>query len=71
MLSGTPPPESAAEAGVLKPTNPSDLPEEVDPFDTDFAADVLPNKGDPFDTRSGLSLNFFYFSFLLAITLCC
>ena len=24
--------------------------EEVDPFDTDFAADVLPNKGDPFDT---------------------
>ena len=63
MLSGTPPPESAAEAGVLKPTNPSDLPEEVDPFDTDFAADVLPNKGDPFDTRSGLSLNFLMFPF--------
>ena len=30
---------------TLSPLNP-----EVDPFDTDFAADVLPNKGDPFET---------------------
>ncbi|TRY71729.1 hypothetical protein TCAL_03141 [Tigriopus californicus] len=33
---------------TLAPTKPE--PVEVDPFDTDFAADVLPDKGDPFDT---------------------
>lgn len=31
---------------TLLPTDP-----EVDPFDTEFAADVLPNKGDPFNTN--------------------
>ena len=46
LLAGTPPEGD----GTLVPVNPNELPEEVDPFDTDFAADVLPNKGDPFDT---------------------
>ena len=47
LLAGTP--EGDGDV-TLVPVNPNELPEEVDPFDTDFAADVLPNKGDPFDT---------------------
>ncbi len=39
------------EVPVIAPqTEKEDLGDEVDPFDTTIAADILPNKGDPFDT---------------------
>ncbi len=35
---------------VIAPVSKEEAAEDADPFDTAFAADVLPNRGDPFDT---------------------
>ena len=42
--------DDAGGGDTLTPVSKDLTNPEVDPFDTDFAADVLPNKGDPFET---------------------
>ena len=42
--------DNDAEKDLEGPTLVATAAKDIDPFDTDFASDILPNKGDPFDT---------------------
>ena len=42
--------DNDSEKDLEGPTLVATVVKDIDPFDTDFASDILPNKGDPFDT---------------------